>query len=94
MNKKDESHTLVVGCLVIGLLIISLTAIIVSEFSEYNNSKITNEEQKLNFTVTPLSVENIKNGEVMVKKTIQTKNLLYLNFTYDVFSLKVCGADT
>lgn len=94
MNKKDESHTLVVGCLVIGLLIISLTAIIISEFSEYNNPKITNEEQKLNFIVTPLSVENIKNGEVMVKKTIQTKNLLYLNFTYDVFSLKVCRADT
>jgi len=76
MNKKDESHTLIVGCLVIGLLIISLTAIIVSEFSEYNNPKITNEEQKLNFTVTPLSVENIKNGEV-IKKTERGRMTYY-----------------
>ena len=94
MNKQNEAHPLIFGCLVLGELIIILAIIITSTILEYKNPKVTNEEQKLNFTVTPLSVENIKNGEVMVKKTIQTKNFLYLNFTYDVLNLKVCGADT
>ena len=34
---------------------------------------------------------------MMVKKTIQIKKNsinLYLNFTYDVFNLKVCETDT
>lgn len=64
-KKKNEAYVFAV---VLGLLIISLSIIIVSTISEYNNPKVTNEEQKLNFTVTPLSVENIKNGEV-IKKT-------------------------
>lgn len=67
MNKKDEAYVFAV---VLGLLIIILSIIIASTILEYKNPKITNEEQKLNFTVTPVSVENIKNGEVMVKKTI------------------------
>lgn len=65
MNKKDEAYVFAV---VLGLLIIILSIIIASTILEYKNPKITNEEQKLNFTVTPLSVENIKNGEV-IKKT-------------------------
>lgn len=76
MNKRDESHTLIVGCLVIGLLIIILAIIVTSQILEYKDPKITNEEQKLNFTVTPLSVENIKNGEV-IKKTERGRMTYY-----------------
>ena len=50
MNKKNEAHPLIFGCLIIGELIIILAIIITSTILEYKNPKVTNEEQKLNFT--------------------------------------------
>lgn len=76
MNKQNNSHPLIFGCLVLGELIIILAIIITSTILEYKNPKVTNEEQKLNFTVTPLSVENIKNGEV-IKKTERGRMTYY-----------------